>query len=174
MKNILTALACLISVSVLSQVSFKIHPGASFIKDDLCQIVIGASISFQKENLIYSSEFYSASETAWFPRNPPQYFKQLGVLIGKKKNRIQCSVGLTTFWGERRTSYIGPGGGFLSSGVYDSDFFFNVGIVSKIGFDIIKNKRFLMSIDLNTNLNYKYSAFFPVLSFGYSFNKKNS
>ena len=64
--------------------------------------------------------------------------------------------------------------GFLSSGVYDSDFFFNVGIVSKIGFDIIKNKRFLMSIDLNTNLNYKYSAFFPVLSFGYSFNKKNS
>ena len=101
MKNILTALAFMISVSVLSQVSFKIHPGASFIKDDLCQIVIGASISFQKENLIYSSEFYSASETAWFPRNPPQYFKQLGVLIGKKKNRIQCSVGLTTFWGER-------------------------------------------------------------------------
>ena len=157
-----------------SQVSFKIHPGASFIKDDLCEIVIGASISFEKENLIYSLEFYSASETGLFLPNPPQYFKQLGVLIGKKKNRIQYSLGLTTFWGQKRTSYIGPSGGFLSSGLYNSEQFFNVGIASKIGFDLIKNKRFLMSIDLNTNINYKYSAFFPVLSFGYSFNKKKT
>ena len=156
------------------QVSFKIHPGASFIKDDLCEIVIGASISFQKENLIYSLEFYSANEVGLFLPDPPQYFNQLGVLIGKKKNRIQYSLGLTVFSGEKRTTNRGNTGGFLSTGLYNSERFSNIGIASKIGFDLIKNKRFLMSIDLNTNLNYKYSAFFPVLSFGYSFNKKKT
>jgi len=149
-----------------SQVSFKIHPGAFFIKDDLCEIVIGASISFQKENLIYSLEFYSAEEAGFFLPEPPQYFNQLGVLIGKKKNRIQLSLGLTTFWGEKRTTYR-----VINN---NSERFSSVGIASKIGFDLIKNKRFLMSIDLNTNINYKYSAFFPVLSFGYSFNKKKT
>ena len=90
----------------------------------------------------------------------------MGVLIGKKKNRIQLSLGLTTFWGEKRTTYR-----VINN---NSERFSSVGIASKIGFDLIKNKRFLMSIDLNTNINYKYSAFFPVLSFGYSFNKKKT
>ena len=75
------------------QVSFKIHPGAFFIKDDLCEIVIGASISFQKENLIYSLEFYSANEVGLFLPDPPQYFNQLGVLIGKKKKYKRINIG---------------------------------------------------------------------------------
>ena len=170
MKKLLVIVFVLNFSNNFSQVSFKIHPGASFIKDDLCEIVIGASISFQKENLIYSLEFYSANEVGLFLPDPPQYFNQLGVLIGKKKNRIQYSLGLTVFSGEKRTTNRGSTGGFFSTGLYNSERFSSIGIASKIGFDLIKNKRFLMSIDLNTNLNYKYSAFFPVLSFGYNFN----
>ena len=169
MRLLFTAVACLVSVSVSSQVSFKLHSGTLLINDDVDisiddadYILFGASISFQKENLIYSSEFYSAHEYGFFNPRPHQYFQQIGILIGKKKKRIQYSAGLTIFRGELRTTgpYIGQ---------YPSDYFVNVGIASKMAFDLIKNKRFLMTIDLNTILNFKYSAVFPTLSVGYKF-----
>ena len=164
MKKLLFIIFVLNFLNNFSQISIKIHPGATIIKDELFNSVFGGSISFQKDNLVYSSSFYRAFDTGIFNRAPGSLI-QWGGLVGKKKNRIHYSIGLAGFLVNKVKYYQGQR---ISERIY------GLGIVSKFGFNLINNKHFLMSLDLNTNLNFKYPSIFPVLSFGYGFNKRKN
>lgn len=105
----------------------------------------------------------------------------MGGLVGKKKNRIQYFLGLGTLFSDESydLGYYSP---VHASTIYNRNVSY-LGIVSKLKYDLIKKKRFLTRIDLNTNLYDRYAdrrengpnfefIFLPTLSFGYIFNIK--
>lgn len=82
---------------------------------------------------------------------------------------------MAAFWGLERTKCTSNifGLGYISGGNYQAETFFELGIVSKLEFDIVNKDPIRFGVDLHSNLNLKSPVLFPMLYLGINFLNKN-
>lgn len=129
----------------------------------------GVEINVLKNSFIYSADYYRFDEFTLFG-STPQYFNQVGFLIGRyrrfKDNRIFRFVyqaGIASIWG-LRNEMIREDYGTGEYSYYQGDNFFTVGLTTKLGIKIIPLTFFSIGVDLQTNINFKYPVYMPMIT----------
>jgi hypothetical protein len=130
--------------------------------------ILGIELNVFKNQMLYSSDFYRMEETVLFGPTPSEYFNQFGVLIGSFKGgklfRFQYQGGLASLWGLKRTTLISEGTGLFPIDQYASNYFFTIGLSTKLGFKYIPFSFLAIGVDLQTNINLENVVYMPMLS----------
>lgn len=105
----------------------------------------------------YSLDYYKYSEIEFFADGPSESYNQLGFMVGHffySKNqlfKLELQGGLAPMWGRSRTVIKRND----SSEYERMDNFFTVGLVGKVGFNILPLEKLGIGIDIQTNINSK-------------------
>jgi len=179
MKNLTTkTLFILVIVMLFSQISrsqnliesFALNPKSGFYIASKYNkgFIIGMEANLSVNKLVFSIDHLYSEEFVLFSDSPHEFYRQIGLMIGKKYGRgifqIQLTGGLAPIWGRERTELIEDNSDWLSGDLYDTDKFTTVGLVTKVGIKIIPLRFLSIGMDLQTNINPKKSMFMPMLS----------
>ncbi len=138
---------------------YAINPklGVCYWRSDVTCFGAGAEVSIFKNRFIYSADYYSFGEFSIMGPKPYIGFNQVSAMFGRYTGdeffRIEYQVGAGIFWGTDRPEDEWGGEKFTSAG-----------LTAKIGLKLVPLNFLSLGVDLQTNLNFTHSVFFPLLS----------
>lgn len=119
--------------------------------------VAGLEFSTTINEKTFSLDYYKFNEIEFFADGPSESYNQLGLMVGQfyqTKNRflkLELQGGLAPTWGRSRTN-------LDRNETYDYERlenFFTVGLVGKVGLNIMPLEKFGIGLDIQTNINSK-------------------
>lgn len=183
MKNqILLKVLCILCFSLLSSnllaqeflgdYRYAVNPKGgwyNFGRDDEGK-VFGVELNIvNKNNIIYSIDYYNLEEYYLYGDLPSEQFHQVGLMIGKSFGydyfKMQYQGGLALFTGRMRTDeLIQEGTDYNNPSVWGEDKITTAGFIAKIGCKVVPFKFMSLGFDIQANFNPKKIIYMPIFS----------